>query len=50
MRALQVFFPDALAPVLAFDHALVLADYRRWRAEGLPAPLRLDAERADGSD
>lgn len=49
-RALQVFFPDALTPVLAFDHALVLADYRRWRAEGLPAPLRLDAERADGSD
>ncbi|RKT45942.1 NUDIX domain-containing protein [Thiocapsa rosea] len=49
-RALQVFLPDALPPRLAFDHALVLADYRRWRAEGLPAPLRLDAARADGSD
>jgi 8-oxo-dGTP diphosphatase len=41
-RALQVFSPDALPPVLAFDHALVLADYRRWLAHGVPAPLRLD--------
>ncbi|CRI66681.1 MutT/nudix family protein [Thiocapsa sp. KS1] len=48
--ALQVFSPDALPPVLAFDHALVLADYRRWRAEGVPAPLRLDGEGADDGD
>jgi 8-oxo-dGTP diphosphatase len=48
-RALQVFSPEALPPVLAFDHALVLADYRRYRAQGLPAPLRLKADRADGS-
>jgi 8-oxo-dGTP diphosphatase len=39
-RALQVCLPDALPDVLAFDHALVLADYRRYRAEGLAAPLR----------
>jgi 8-oxo-dGTP diphosphatase len=39
-RTLQVFLPDALPSELAFDHALVLADYRRYRAEGLSAPLR----------
>jgi 8-oxo-dGTP diphosphatase len=39
-RRLQVFLPDALPSELAFDHALVLADYRRHRAEGLWAPLR----------
>lgn len=27
-------------PALAFDHALVLADYRRFRETGLVAPLR----------
>jgi len=41
-RSLSVFDPDALPQPLAFDHALVLADYRRWRADGRPAPLRLD--------
>lgn len=46
-RALQVFSPDSLPPVLAFDHALVLADYRHWRAHGLPAPLRHYGDRAD---
>jgi 8-oxo-dGTP diphosphatase len=28
-------------PVLAFDHALVLSDYRRYRETGLLAPLRV---------
>ncbi|MGE0384090.1 MAG: NUDIX domain-containing protein [Gammaproteobacteria bacterium] len=37
---LAVFDPDALPDTLAFDHALVLADYRRWRARGETAPLR----------
>ncbi|MDE2234504.1 MAG: NUDIX hydrolase [Gammaproteobacteria bacterium] len=32
---------DALAPPqLAFDHALILSDYRRYRETGMPAPLR----------
>jgi 8-oxo-dGTP diphosphatase len=39
-RALGVFAPDALPTVLAFDHALVLADYRVYRTLGTPAPLR----------
>jgi len=37
---LQVFALDALPESLAFDHAQVLADYSRYRKEGLPAPLR----------
>jgi 8-oxo-dGTP diphosphatase len=40
-RSLAVFDPDALPEPLAFDHAVVLADYRRWRESGRPAPLRL---------
>lgn len=31
---------DALPAPLAFDHALVLADYRRFRDTGQTAPLR----------
>ncbi|MGA9854323.1 MAG: NUDIX hydrolase [Gammaproteobacteria bacterium] len=27
-------------PQLAFDHALILSDYRRYRETGMPAPLR----------
>ncbi len=27
-------------PKLAFDHALILSDYRRYRETGMPAPLR----------
>jgi 8-oxo-dGTP diphosphatase len=27
---------------LVFDHALILADFRRWLAVGEPAPLRLE--------
>ena len=41
-RALAVFGLDDLPPDLAFDHALVLADYRAYRTTGIPAPLRLD--------
>jgi 8-oxo-dGTP diphosphatase len=40
-RALAVFAPDALPADLAFDHALVLADYLRYCETGAPAPLRL---------
>jgi 8-oxo-dGTP diphosphatase len=39
-RDLAVFDPARLPAVLAFDHALILADYRRWRATGEPAPPR----------
>ena len=35
----QIFDP-LKPPALAFDHALVLADYRRFRETGIPAPLR----------
>jgi 8-oxo-dGTP diphosphatase len=40
-RALRVFGIDELPDALAFDHALVLADYLNYRASGNPAPLRL---------
>ncbi len=33
-------FDPLKPPHLAFDHALVLGDYRRYRETGLPAPLR----------
>lgn len=39
-RNLQIFTLDALPDELAFDHAQVLADYCRYRKDGLPAPLR----------
>lgn len=39
-RQAQTFDP-ADPPALAFDHALVLRDYLRWRETGEPAPLRL---------
>ncbi|TVQ92384.1 MAG: NUDIX hydrolase [Chromatiaceae bacterium] len=39
--ALDVFPPDGPPSPLAFDHALVLADYRAYRASGTLAPLRL---------
>lgn len=32
--------PNDPLPLLAFDHAMVLEDYRRFRATGQPAPLR----------
>jgi 8-oxo-dGTP diphosphatase len=37
---LRVFGLEELPEALAFDHAQVLADYRRWRETGEPAPLR----------
>jgi 8-oxo-dGTP diphosphatase len=40
-RALGIFTLDALPSPLAFDHALVLEDYRRYRDRLAPAPLRL---------
>lgn len=33
-------FDPLKPPPLAFDHAVILADYRRFRETGLPAPLR----------
>lgn len=41
-RHLALFTADALPSPLAFDHAEVLADYRRFRASGEVAPLRLE--------
>ena len=38
-RHLDVFTPDAV-PLLAFDHAQIIADYRVFRDTGRPAPLR----------
>jgi 8-oxo-dGTP diphosphatase len=46
----QVFDP-LKPPTLVFDHALVLADYRRFRELGQVAPLRHSGEsRNPGSD
>jgi len=39
-RALAIYAPDQLPQPLAFDHAQVLDDYRRFRATGQVAPLR----------
>ena len=39
-RALAIFSPDKLPNPLAFDHALVLEDYLRFRQSGQVAPLR----------
>ena len=39
-RNLDVFDPAQVLPDLAFDHARILEDYRRWRATGEAAPLR----------
>ncbi|MCF6211916.1 MAG: NUDIX hydrolase [Gammaproteobacteria bacterium] len=36
----QVFLLDQLPTALAFDHALILADYRHYRETGQLAPLR----------
>jgi 8-oxo-dGTP diphosphatase len=40
-RALDLYTLDTLPEPLAFDHALILEDYRRYLATGSPAPLRL---------
>lgn len=39
-RHLAVFDAEGELPPLAFDHGLILADYRAWRRDGRPAPLR----------
>lgn len=39
-RAVGVHDPAAPPHPLAFDHATILEDYRRFRATGDPAPLR----------
>ena len=41
-RHLGLYTPDAV-PVLAFDHAQIIADYRVFRQTGLTTPLRQDA-------
>lgn len=41
-KHLASFTLDDLPATLAFDHAQILEDYRRFRASGVPAPLRLD--------
>jgi len=39
-RRAEAFPLEALPSPLAFDHALILADYARWRRTGEPPPLR----------
>jgi len=39
-RRAQAFALDSLPAPLAFDHALILADYARYRETGDPTPLR----------
>jgi len=40
-QRLDLFTLDTLPAALAFDHAAVLRDYRRFRETGTPAPLRI---------
>ncbi len=37
----QIFSPEALPSPLAFDHALILADYLHYRQSGERTPLRV---------
>ena len=37
----ELFALSALPASLAFDHALILEDYRQYRSCGRPAPLRI---------
>ena len=39
-KHLELFEPRSLPQALAFDHALILADYRAYRTTGRVAPLR----------
>lgn len=39
-REAAVFLPDQISVELAFDHAVILEDYRRFLLTGEPAPLR----------
>lgn len=36
-----IFTFDTIPPILAFDHALVLADYKQYRLHSMVAPLRI---------
>ena len=36
----RLFTPPEIPGALAFDHAQILADYKRYRETGQPAPLR----------
>jgi 8-oxo-dGTP diphosphatase len=38
--ALSLFTLDAVPELLAFDHGVILEDYRRYRETGVVAPLR----------
>ena len=40
-KRLDIFTPDQWPSSLAFDHAMVLDDYRRYREDGCVAPLRI---------
>jgi ADP-ribose pyrophosphatase len=40
-KTLGVFYSYSMPANLAFDHAIVLADYREYRRSGRLAPLRL---------
>ena len=35
-------YDPAQCPSLVFDHEQIIADYRRWRATGQPAPLHIE--------
>jgi 8-oxo-dGTP diphosphatase len=39
-KHLCICLPTQLPQPLAFDHAVILADYLRFRQSGVPAPLR----------
>jgi 8-oxo-dGTP diphosphatase len=39
-KSVRLVDPDALPSPIAFDHALILEDYRRFRETGQTAPLR----------
>ncbi|MBN2700106.1 MAG: NUDIX hydrolase [Methylothermaceae bacterium] len=51
-KHLEIFRPDQPPTALVFDHARVLADYRRFRKTGRAAPIRLQGwkEGEDGKD
>jgi 8-oxo-dGTP diphosphatase len=49
----RLFSPDDLPELLAFDHAQVLADYKKFRETGQVAPLRdnpvRDSDKSNGA-
>lgn len=40
-KEVRLFLPDDVTVELAFDHGLILEDYRRYLVTGEPAPLRM---------